>query len=155
MSTSKDIPSEQTVKDARDTLYAKGVAIRREVVGDVHVDKSLSTATPFTSPMQDYATEVGWGYIWSRPGLSRKQRSLINLAMLTALGKSQELAAHVKGAVSNGLTEIEIRETLLQAAGYAGFPAGMEGFRVAERVLAEMEEQGELPHGFREKKKDE
>lgn len=144
-------PSQNNVTSARETLWDTGLAIRRQVVGENHVEASLSKATPFTSTMQSYATEIGWGYIWSRPGLSHRDRSLLNLAMLTALGKSTELGVHVRGAVRNGVTEEEIRETLLQAAGYTGFPAGMEGFRVAERILNEMEDKGELPDGYREK----
>jgi 4-carboxymuconolactone decarboxylase len=144
-------PSPAETAAAHDALWNRGLSIRSEVVGSPHVTRSLDTATAFSQPMQDYATEVGWGWIWARPGLDRKQRSMINLAMLCAAGKSQELGVHVRGAVRNGLTEVEIRETLLQAAGYAGFPAGMEGFRVAERVLDEMESNGELPDGWRQK----
>jgi 4-carboxymuconolactone decarboxylase len=153
MSSPKETPTKEQVKNAHATLYTQGLSIRKTVVGEAHVEQSLNSATPFTSAMQDYATEIGWGYIWSRPGLDHKQRSLINIAMLCALGKSQELGVHVKGAVKNGLTEAEIREALLQAAGYSGFPAGMEGFRVSDRVLAEMEKNGELPTGYREREK--
>ena len=88
--------------------------------------------------MQELATEVGWGYIWARPGLERKTRSLLNLAMLLALGKGTELGVHVRGAINNGATETEIQETLLHASIYAGLPAGLEGFRVAQRVLDEI-----------------
>lgn len=142
---------DNTVKMSHSTLFEEGLKIRTEVVGSSHVQSSLKSANSFTMAMQEYATEVGWGWIWARPGLDRKQRSMINLAMLCAMGKSQELGVHIRGAVRNGLSEIEIRETLLQAAGYAGFPAGMEGFRVADRVLSEMEQKGELPIGWRQK----
>jgi 4-carboxymuconolactone decarboxylase len=141
------------VADAHQILWDQGLTIRREVVGQQHVERSLSNATSFSMPMQEYATEIGWGWLWSRPGLQRKQRSLLNIAMLSVLGRSTELGAHVRGAVRNGVTEVELRETLLQAAGYAGFPVGMEGFRVTEAVLKEMEEQGELPEGWRQAEK--
>ena len=130
--------------EARRKLYEVGIAIRKDVTGPEHVARSTQNANSFTKPIQDLATEVGWGAIWSRPGLSRKQRSLLNLAMLTAMGKSHELGVHVRGAIRNGCSELEIRETLLHASGYAGLPAGLEGFRVADRVLEEMEEKGEL-----------
>lgn len=126
------------MKAARETLYNTGIQIRREVTGAAHVERSTANVSEFSRPIQELATEFGWGALWSRPGLSRKQRSLLNLAMLTALGKSHELGVHVRGAVNNGCTELEIRETLLHASGYAGLPAGLEGFRVAERVLNEI-----------------
>lgn len=115
----------------------EGARVRREVLGDAHVQRSLDRASEFTRPMQEFATEVCWGAVWSRPGLERRDRSLINLAMLAALGRSHELAVHVRGAVRNGCSEVEIQEALLQAAAYAGVPAGLEAFRVAEATLAE------------------
>ena len=97
------------------------------------MQRSWETVPDFSRPIQEFVTEVGWGMIWGRPGLDRRTRSLINLAMLLAMGKSTELGVHVKGAVANGCTETEIQETLLQAAGYAGMPAGLEGFRAAQK----------------------
>jgi len=117
--------------------YEKGLETRRAVLGKEHVDRSLEQASPFMRPMQELVTEYCWGAVWTREGLDRRTRSLINLAMLTALGKSQELGAHVRGALTNGCTETEIQETLLQAAVYCGVPAGLEAFRIAEKALEE------------------
>jgi len=130
---------------AHKTLFDQGLKTRYEVAGKEYVDKALSNgSSDFARPMQEYVTEACWGSIWSRPGLERKQRSLLNIAMLCALNRSTELGVHVRGAVNNGASEVEIRETLLQAACYCGMPAGMEGFKVAERVINEMkgEKQG-------------
>jgi 4-carboxymuconolactone decarboxylase len=118
--------------------YQRGLRIRREVLGDAHVDRSLSAVSEFARPVQEFVTAVAWGEIWSRPGLDRRTRSLVNLAMLTALNRNHELAVHVRGAVANGCSTEEIQEALLQAAVYCGAPAALESFRVAERVLAEM-----------------
>lgn len=118
--------------------YEQGMAIRREVLGDAHVERSLNTATEFARPIQELVTEYCWGTVWSRPGLERKTRSLINLAMLTALNRSHELAVHVRGAVNNGCTDEEIQEVLIQAAIYAGVPAALESFRIAENTLNEV-----------------
>lgn len=133
------------------TLYDSGMHMRRQVLGDAHVDRSLSNASKsplaefdFLDSVQRLATEMGWGAIWTRPGLSLKTRSFMNLGMLLALGKSHELGVHVRGAVRNGCTVEEIREALLHASVYAGLPAGLEGFRVAEKVLVELKESGEL-----------
>ncbi len=117
--------------------YEGGLEIRREVLGAQYVDEALARATPFTRPMQELTTEYCWGAVWTRPGLDRRTRSLINLGMLTALNRSHELGAHVRGALNNGCTEEEIQETLLQAAIYCGVPAGMEAFRVADKALEE------------------
>ena len=126
------------IEEARKVLYDAGYDVRCEVAGRDHVNRSLLAASDFSKPMQDLSTEAGWGLIWTRPGLEKKTRSLLNLAMLCAMGKSTELGVHVKGAVRNGASEVEIRETLMQASMYAGIPAGMEAFRVAERVLEEV-----------------
>ena len=120
--------------------YEAGVKVRSEVLGSAHVERSLANATDFMRPMQELVTEYCWGMIWSRPGLGRRERSLINLGMLAALNRSHELAVHVRGAVNNGTPE-EIQEALLQAATYCGVPAGMEAFRVANRVLEEMRQE--------------
>jgi 4-carboxymuconolactone decarboxylase len=118
--------------------YERGLEMRRAVLGDAHVDRSLAQVSDFSRPVQELVTEYCWGAIWNREGLERKTRSLLNLAMLTALNRSHELAVHVRGAVNNGATVAEIQEVLLQATIYAGAPAGLEAFRVAEKVLAEM-----------------
>lgn len=120
------------------SLYERGLEVRRHVLGAEHVDRSLQTASDFSFPMQRLVTEYCWGAVWARDALDRRTRSLLNLAMLTALNRSQELAVHVRGAITNGCTTEEIRETLLQAAVYCGMPAGLESFRVAERVIAEI-----------------
>jgi 4-carboxymuconolactone decarboxylase len=121
---------------AADTdLHERGLAVRREVLGREYVDASMDRATDFTRPLQDLVTEHCWGAVWARPGLSRRDRSLLNLGMLTALGKTHELKLHVRGAVTNGLTREEISEALLQAGIYAGIPAAVEAFRAAAEVL--------------------
>jgi len=127
------------------SLYATGLEIRKRVVGEEYVANALEKGkSDFLRPLQQFATESAWGTIWTRPGLDLKTRSLLNLVMLTALGKWIELGTHVRGAVRNGASEIEIREALLQASTYCGMPAGLEAFRVADRVLNEMEEKGEM-----------
>jgi len=122
--------------------YERGLGIRREVLGAEHVDRSLARATDFMRPMQEFVTEYCWGAVWARPGLDRRTRSLINLGMLTALGSGHELDVHLRGAITNGATETEIRETLLQAAVYCGVPAAMEAFRRADAVLSSLSDGG-------------
>ncbi len=122
------------------TTLEIGLQTRREVLGHEHVDRSLAQASAFSRPMQELVTEYCWGAVWSRPGLDRRTRSLLNIAMLTALGRSHELAIHVRGALRNGVTADEIQETLLQAAIYCGVPAALEAQRTAERVLEESAE---------------
>ena len=112
------------VEDAHKTLFEEDIAVRRAVAGDSYVDASLARhSSSFSKPLQDLVTEVGWGWIWSRPGLDRRQRSLLNLGMLCALNRSTELGVHVRGALRNGLSEEEIREALLQVGVYVGLPA--------------------------------
>jgi 4-carboxymuconolactone decarboxylase len=118
-----------------DERYQAGLAARRAVLGNDHVDRQLAAASPFTDPFQKLITEWCWGEIWTRPGLDRRSRSLMNLAMLTALGKPEELKLHVKGALNNGLSVAEIQEALLHATVYCGAPAGLEAFRAAEAAL--------------------
>lgn len=118
--------------------YEQGLQVRREVLGDAHVDRSLAQVSDFSRPIQEFVTEYCWGEVWSRDGLPRATRSLINIAMLTALNRSHELGVHVRGAINNGVTEQEIQEVLLQTAIYAGVPASLESFRIAEGVLKEM-----------------
>ena len=117
--------------------YEEGLQVRREVLGHAHVDKSLSQVSEFARPMQELVTEYCWGEVWTRPGLPRATRSMLNLAMLTALNRSHELGVHVRGALTNGVTEEEIQEVLLQTAIYVGVPAALESFRVAEQVIKE------------------
>ncbi len=123
-----------------DNAYERGRTVRGEVLGAAHVERSLANASEFAKPMQELVTEYCWGGVWSRPGLERRDRSLINLGMLTALNRSHELAVHVRGALTNGCTVSEIQETLLQAAIYCGVPAAMEAFRVAEEAIVEVRE---------------
>lgn len=118
--------------------YEAGLAVRKEVLGTAHVEKSLGSVSEFSKPIQELVTEYCWGAVWTREGLDRRSRSLINLAMLTALNRSHELGVHVRGAVNNGVTEQEIQEVLMQTAIYVGVPAALESFRVAEKVLAEL-----------------
>jgi 4-carboxymuconolactone decarboxylase len=128
--------------------YEEGLRVRSEVLGAAHVQRSLEAASEFSRPIQELVTEYCWGAVWARPGLARRDRSLINLGMLTALGRSHELAVHVRGAVANGCTKREIQEALLQAAIYCGVPAGMEAFRVVESVIEELEREGvSVPEG--------
>jgi 4-carboxymuconolactone decarboxylase len=125
-----------------DGRFERGLQTRREVLGFEHVDRSLERTTEFGRPVQELVTEYCWGEIWNRPGLDRKTRSLLNLAMLTALNRMHEFAVHVRGAVTNGATEQEIQEALLQTAVYCGAPAALESFRVAEGVLKEIRSDG-------------
>jgi 4-carboxymuconolactone decarboxylase len=117
--------------------FEEGLRTRKEVLGEVYVDRALENVTEFTEPLQKLITEYCWGAVWSRDGIDRKTRSLLNLGMLTALNRRHELAAHVRGAVNNGCTPVEIREVLLQAAVYCGLPAALDAFRTAERTLQE------------------
>lgn len=126
---------------ARQALFDEGYAIRAEVTGPQHVERSWTNASEFSRPMQELATQSGWGLIWGRPGLDRRTRSLLNIAMLVAQGRDAELAVHVKGAIKNGVTETEIQEAILQASIYAGLPAGMAGTRVADRALQELKDE--------------
>ena len=116
-------------------LFDAGLAIRREVLGADYVDRSMADADDFMMAFQRVTTEWCWGYAWNRPGLDRKTRSLLNLAMLTALAKPGELRLHVRGALANGVTVDEIKETLLHATVYCGIPAGLEAFKAAHSVL--------------------
>lgn len=123
-----------------DNLYDAGIATRRKVLGDAHVEKSLSSANEFTVDMQELVTRFCWGDVWNREGLKFRDRSLINLAMMTALNRHHEFKVHVRGAINNGVTVEEIKEVLLQASVYCGAPAGLESFRLANEVLTEMGE---------------
>jgi 4-carboxymuconolactone decarboxylase len=116
-------------------MFDRGLQTRREVLGADYVDASLARADEFMMAFQRITTEWAWDYVWNRPGLDRRTRSLLNLAMLTALGKPAELKLHVRGALTNGVTVEEIKEVLLQASVYCGIPAGLEAFRAADEVL--------------------
>ncbi|HXN87031.1 MAG TPA: 4-carboxymuconolactone decarboxylase [Candidatus Binataceae bacterium] len=118
-------------------LYDKGMKIRREVMGDDYVDRTLAGVDDFNREFQQMVTEHAWGAIWTRPGLSKKQRSLINLSMLAALNRPEEFELHFRGALKNGCTLEELKETLLQIAVYCGMPAGVSAFRIARKVLDE------------------
>jgi 4-carboxymuconolactone decarboxylase len=111
--------------------------VRREVLGDEHVDRAVAGTTGFTAPFQDLITRYAWGEIWTRPGLTRPERSIVTLTALAVLGHEEELAMHLRAGLRNGLTPGQIQEVLLQVAVYAGVPAGNRAFAIAQRVLAE------------------
>ena len=117
--------------------HEEGMRVRREVLGDEHVDRAIARTTDFTRDFQDLITRYAWGEIWSRPGLDRRTRSCITLTALVALGRDEELAMHVRAALRNGLAADEIKEVLLQAAIYCGVPAANSAFAIAQRVLDE------------------
>jgi 4-carboxymuconolactone decarboxylase len=117
--------------------YDDGMKVRREVLGDEHVDAAIERTTDFTRDFQDLITRYAWGEIWTRPGLDRKTRSCITLTALVALGRDEELAMHVRAALRNGLTPEEIKEVLLQSAVYCGVPAANSAFAIAQRVVSE------------------
>lgn len=123
--------------DLSDSIYEKGLAIRRAVVGSAYVDKSLAEADDFTRPLQELVTKYCWGEVWGREGLARRDRSILNIGMIAALNRPHELKLHVRGALNNGLSREEIRELLLQVAIYCGVPAALDSFRVAREVFAE------------------
>ncbi|MBB3283871.1 4-carboxymuconolactone decarboxylase [Mitsuaria sp. BK037] len=120
-------------------LFEQGLQTRREVLGDAYVDASIRNATDFTIDMQELVTQYCWGDVWNRPGLDRRSRSLLNLAMLTALNRPHELKIHVRGALNNGLTREEIKEVFLQTAIYCGVPAAIDAFRSAAEVFKEID----------------
>ena len=118
-----------------ETRAQQGMAVRREVLGNDHVDRSIANTTQFTAPFQDFITRYAWGDIWSRPGLTRAERSMITLTALAVLRQDEELAMHVRAALANGLSPSQIQEVLLQVAVYAGVPAANRAFAVASEVL--------------------
>ena len=122
-------------------LFEKGLVVRKEVLGAEYVDKSIKGADDFALAMQEYATEAAWGSIWTRPGLPRKTRSLLNIGLLAAFNRQHEFKLHVKRSFGNGVTKDEIKEVLLQIACYAGVPAGIEAFRWAKEAMAELEKE--------------
>jgi 4-carboxymuconolactone decarboxylase len=119
-------------------MFEKGLSIRRAVLGADYVDKAISSADDFSRPLQELVTQYCWGEIWGRPGLDRKTRSLINLAMISALNRPHEVKAHIKGALNNGLTKDDIREVFLQVAIYCGVPAAVDSFRIAQETFKEL-----------------
>lgn len=119
-------------------LFEKGMAMRRAVVGDKAVDQSMASADDFSMPMQELVTEFCWGAVWTRPGLDRRSRSILNIGMLAALNRPEELAGHIRGAINNGVTKTEIQECLLQVAVYVGMPAGLGAFKIARQVFADL-----------------
>ena len=123
-------------------IYDAGLAARKAVLGEQYVDNAIENADDFTREFQHFITEYCWGVCWGSDTLSRKQRSLLNLGMLAALGRSHEFELHFKGALTNGCTEAELKDTLTQIAVYCGVPAGVESFRIARRVLAEWKKDG-------------
>lgn len=118
-------------------VFERGLEMRKTVLGPEHVQRSLDSASDFSRDMQELVTEYCWGVVWTRPGLDKKTRSLINLSMLTALNRGHELSVHVRGALRNGVTEDEIKEVLMQTAIYCGVPAALESFRIAEATITE------------------
>ncbi len=121
-----------------DETFARGMAVRREVLGGDYVDRANANRSPFTSEFQDFLTRYAWGEVWTRPGLDRRTRSCITVAMLVALNRPEELAIHLQGALRNGVTAAELREVLLQSAIYCGIPAANSAFRIARETLGEL-----------------
>jgi 4-carboxymuconolactone decarboxylase len=119
-----------------DPQYEQGMAVRREVLGDEHVDRAIARTTEFTAPFQDFITRYAWGGVWSREGLDRRTRSAITLAVLTALGREHEIAMHVRAALGNGLSPAEIGEVLLHTSVYAGVPAANRAFAIADEIIS-------------------
>ena len=123
-------------------LFDKGMKIRRQVLGDQYVDNALSKSGPFNDPLQELVTTYCWGWCWGREGLAKRDRSLINLAMIAVLNRHNELKVHVRGALNNGLSREEIREVLLQVGIYGGIPAAVDSFRLANEAFAEIDAEG-------------
>lgn len=122
-----------------DAAHERGMEVRREVLGDEHVDRTVARTTGFTADFQDFITRYAWGEIWTRPGLDRKKRSCVTMTALVATGRFDELGMHVRAALRNGLTEDEIKEVLLQCAVYCGVPAANSAFAVAQRTLDDLD----------------
>ena len=127
---------------ADETLFERGMKVRKAVLGEEYVNKSIAGADEFTRTMAEWSTEFCWGALWSRPGFDHRSRSIVNLAMISALNRPHELKLHVKAAITNGLTKEEIKEILLQVAVYCGVPAGIDSFRIAAEAFKEL---GEVP----------
>ena len=127
------------MKESTTTRFKEGLAVRKNVLGADYVDTAFQNADgdPISVELQEMVTEFGWGVVWTRPGLSLKIRSMLNLAMLTALNRPHEFETHLKGAINNGVTKDEIKEILFQSAVYCGWPAAIDSFRIAKRIFAE------------------
>ncbi|MGH2862542.1 MAG: 4-carboxymuconolactone decarboxylase [Solirubrobacteraceae bacterium] len=130
---------------SEDELYQQGMEVRRAVLGDEHVDRATANATQFTAPWQEFITRHAWGAVWTRDGLDRRTRSVITLTALTALGRENEIAMHVRAALGNGLTREEIAEVLIHTAVYAGVPAANVAFAIAQRVFDEAADAADRP----------
>ncbi|OZI70891.1 carboxymuconolactone decarboxylase family protein [Bordetella genomosp. 12] len=124
--------------------FQKGLEVRRAVVGDTYVDKSLNSADDLTAPLQKLVTEYCWGEVWTRPGLERKTRSFLNLAMLIALNRPNELRLHIRGALNNGVSKEELTEVVLQAAIYCGVPSALDAMKAVREVITEVEKENTL-----------
>ncbi|MEN4920940.1 carboxymuconolactone decarboxylase family protein [Achromobacter spanius] len=122
--------------------FERGLETRRAVLGDRYVEKALDGATDYNWPMQVFVTEYCWDEIWNRPGLSRKERSLLNLGMVASQGRPNEMKAHVRGAINNGWTREELREAFLQIAAYCGVPTAIDSFKIAQEVFTELDGEG-------------
>ena len=122
--------------------FDDGLAVRRSVLGAEYVDRSFAAADDFSRPMQELSTEFCWGAVWTRPGLSRRDRSLLNIGMISALNRPHELKLHIKASLTNGLSRDELREALLQVAVYCGIPAGLDSTRIAREAFAEIDADG-------------
>ena len=127
--------------------HEQGMTVRRGVLGDAHVDRAVANSTDLTEPFQEFITRYAWGDVWARPGLDRRTRSIVTLAALTSLRAENEIAMHVRAAITNGLTPAEISEVLLHTAIYAGLPAANAAFAIAQRTLAEMDVAEAQPRG--------
>jgi 4-carboxymuconolactone decarboxylase len=125
-----------------ESLFERGLKVRKEVLGEDYVNKSIAGADDFTRTMAEWSTEFCWGALWTRPGLDRRSRSIANLSMISALNRPNELKLHVKAAVKNGVSRDEIKEVLLQVAVYCGVPAGIDSFRIAREAFKELDAQG-------------
>ena len=123
-------------------LFDKGLKIRKEVLGKEYVEKAFAAADDFSMPLQEMTTETCWGYIWGREGLKRRDRSVVNLAMISVMNRPHELRTHIKAALRNGVTKQEIAEIFLQVGCYAGIPVGVDSFRIAKEAFAELEKEG-------------
>jgi len=124
---------------SEESLFEKGLKVRKEVLGEDYVNKSIAGADEFTRTMAEWSTEYCWGALWTRPGVDRRTRSIVNLSMISALNRPHELKLHVKAALKNGLTKDEIKEIFLQVAVYCGVPAGIDSFRTAREAFKELE----------------
>jgi 4-carboxymuconolactone decarboxylase len=141
MSKNKGVPEMTVSSKSIDDLFKEGLSLRRQVLGAEYVDRSMESANDFMMAFQRITTEWCWGYAWGRDTLDLKTRSMLNLAMLTALNRSAEIKLHVRGAVNNGVTAEEIKEILLHATIYCGIPAGLDAFKAANEVLQAMEKE--------------